>query len=151
MNSRKVDPLSGLFPYQKWMRVTGIEMFTRTICDRYHGKQMFTSQLDRIINPKNPLSKETNPAYPSNVFTLRRAIERLTHGSQTMMVQKKHYTRLYFANWFLKPWASTAIHRKGSSKRCENRRSSGISFVPIRHCTNARTTPPKSVLQQILA
>ncbi len=78
MNSRKADPLSGLFAYQKWMRVTGIEMFTRTICDRYHGKQMFTSQLDQIINPKNPLSKETNPAYPSNVFTLCRAIERLT-------------------------------------------------------------------------
>jgi len=76
MNSRKADPISGLFPYQKWIRITGIEMFTRTICDRYYGKQAFTSQLDDIINPKIPLYKNENPANPSKVFSLETAIAR---------------------------------------------------------------------------
>lgn len=77
MNSRKADPLVGLFPYQKWMRVNSIEMFTRTICDRYYGTQEFTSKLDEVINPKVSLYDKRNPANPSRVFTLRKALERL--------------------------------------------------------------------------
>ena len=53
MTSRKVDPMSGLQTYQKWMRVTGIEMYVRTICDRYSGSQKYTSQLEKILNPEH--------------------------------------------------------------------------------------------------
>ncbi|MDA7839024.1 hypothetical protein N9A45_01700 [bacterium] len=77
MNSRKSDPLAGLFPYQKWMRVTGAEMFTRTICDRYDNSQYFTERLESVINPKLPLYDEKNPANPTNVFILERVRKRL--------------------------------------------------------------------------
>lgn len=77
MNSRKADPLVGLFPYQKWMRVTGAEMFTRTICDRYDNSQKFTEAIERVINPKLPLYSASNPANPTNVFNLERAMKRL--------------------------------------------------------------------------
>lgn len=81
MTSRKVDPMSGLQTYQKWMRVTGIEMYLRTICDRYHGSQKFTSQLNTILDPKLELFKK-NPANPVNVFNLETAL-RLTPRNST--------------------------------------------------------------------
>jgi len=77
MNSRQSDPLSGLFPYQKWMRVTGVEMYVRTICDRYAGSQEFTNELDTLLNPKKGVNHAQNPANPSKVFDLNRALTRL--------------------------------------------------------------------------
>lgn len=77
MNSRKSDPLSGLHPYQKWMRVNGLEMYIRTICDRYDNSQNFTSRMDVLLNPKISVDKPGNQANPSNVFTIGRAIQRL--------------------------------------------------------------------------
>ena len=81
MNSRKVDPLSGLHPYQKWMKVSGLEMYTRTICDRYAESQEFTEEMDQILDPTHALFETkgdtetyTNPVNPSNVFTIDRAL-----------------------------------------------------------------------------
>jgi hypothetical protein len=92
MNSRKADPLSGLFPYQKWMLVSGVEMFTRTICDRYYGTQEFTSDIEKITNPKSPLYKVSNPAHPSRVFTLERAIERMSEDiADSKFLEESNY------------------------------------------------------------
>ena len=52
MNSRKADPLAGLYPYQKWQRVNGLEMYLRTVCDRYSGTQNFTSQMKKFCAPR---------------------------------------------------------------------------------------------------
>ena len=76
LTSRKVDPMSGLQTYQKWMRVTGIEMYLRTICDRYSRSQKYTSQLNDILHPKVTLGSTKNPACPMNVFTLEHALAR---------------------------------------------------------------------------
>lgn len=91
MNSRKTDPLSGLHPYQKWMRVTGKEMFIRTICDRYDDSQEFTSQMDSLLNPKIGLNDARNTANPSHVFTLDRAIARLPETVDPMFADKSAY------------------------------------------------------------
>ena len=91
MNSRKTDPLSGLHPYQKWMRVTDKEMFIRTICDRYDASQEFTRQMDSVLNPKIGLNDGRNPAYPSQVFTLDRAIRRLPESVNPMFADKSKY------------------------------------------------------------
>lgn len=74
-NSRKVDPLAGLHPYQKWMRVSGKEMYVRTICDRYAQSQEFTADLDNVLDPSKDIDNMENIANPSKVFTLRRALE----------------------------------------------------------------------------
>ena len=66
MNSRKVDPLSGLHPYQKWMKVSGLEMYTRTICDRYAENQEFTEQMDDILDPMNELFGEDDTGLYKN-------------------------------------------------------------------------------------
>lgn len=92
MNSRKTDPLAGLFSHQKWMLVSGVEMFTRTICDRYYGTQEFTAELESISNPKTPLYSASNPAHPSRVFTLERAIERLPEDTtDTEFLEESNY------------------------------------------------------------
>lgn len=91
MNSRKSDPLSGLHPYQKWMRVSGKEMFIRTICDRYDNSQGFTSQMDSLLNPKIGLNDFRNLAYPSRVFTIERAIKRLPETVDDMFADKSAY------------------------------------------------------------
>ena len=88
MNSRKTDPLSGLHPYQKWMRVTGKEMYIRTICDRYAGSQEFTSRMDEVLHPKIGLNDVRNCANPSHVFTLDRAIAR---AESHMFADKSKY------------------------------------------------------------
>ena len=100
MNSRKVDPLAGLHPHQKWMKVSGLEMYTRTICDRYEGNQKYTAQLDTILDPKNKLCIEpdfdkadcrSNPVNPVSVFNIDRAIARtIQHGP---MADKKFLDR----------------------------------------------------------
>jgi hypothetical protein len=74
-NSRKVDPLAGLKYYQKWSQVAGVEMYVRTVADRYSGTQRFTSKMDKILNPKCPLSAKENAANPRYVFTIDRALE----------------------------------------------------------------------------
>ena len=77
MNSRKVDPLAGLHPHQKWMKISGLEMYTRTICDRYANTQEYTAKLDDILDPRNNLFTEgANPVNPTEVFNIDRAIER---------------------------------------------------------------------------
>lgn len=76
MTSRKVDPMSGLQTYQKWMRLNGMEMYLRTICDRYSCSKKYTSQLDKILDPNVKLSGH-NPANPVRVFDLDTAL-RLT-------------------------------------------------------------------------
>lgn len=74
-NSRKVDPLAGLHPYQKWMRVSGKEMYVRTICDRYAQSQEFTADLDNVLDPNKDIDNMENIANPTNVFSLGRALE----------------------------------------------------------------------------
>ena len=74
-NTRKTDPLSGLQTYQKWMCVSGIEMYVRTVADRYGGTQKYTSQMDSIINPKRPLSEPNNVANPRWVFCIDNALK----------------------------------------------------------------------------
>lgn len=100
MNCRKVDPLSGLHPYQKWMKVSGLEMYTRTICDRYAGSQEFTDQMDTILNPSLNLSDESesedsgyvNPVNPSNVFTIDRALFRTPDTADKRFMSRELYT-----------------------------------------------------------
>ena len=93
MNSRKVDPLSGLHPYQKWMRVSGLEMYTRTICDRYAQSQEYTSQLDTILNPSSHLDKEgVNPVNPTDVFTIDRALGRTPDSADRRFTVRENYT-----------------------------------------------------------
>lgn len=91
MNSRKMDPLSGLHPHQKWMKVSGIEMYIRTICDRYDDSQDFTSNMDSLLNPKVGLHMEGNGANPSHVFTLKRAIKRMSQNADPMFSNISSY------------------------------------------------------------
>jgi len=95
MNSRKSDPLSGLHPYQKWMRVEGMEMYIRTICDRYYENQQFTSQMNNILAPKSSLadgSDTGNPANPVKVFTIDRAIQRTPLTADQRFLSRAAYT-----------------------------------------------------------
>ncbi len=92
MNCRKVDPLSGLFPYQKWMRCSGIEMYIRTVCDRYAKQQIYTAEMDSYLNPRNKLDKPNNSANPSNVFNIKKAMERLPQEAEPMFREKANYT-----------------------------------------------------------
>ena len=91
-NSRKVDPLAGLKPYQKWSQISGVEMYVRTIADRYSGTQGFTSELDSIINPKRPLSDSRNIANPKHVFTLDRALELIPDTADPKFKERSAYT-----------------------------------------------------------
>ena len=75
MNTRTSDPLAGLQPYQKWMRVTGMEMYVRSICDRYARSQEFTDRLDVILRPYETLENQNNRANPTKVFTFERAMD----------------------------------------------------------------------------
>jgi len=92
MNSRKVDPLSGLHPYQKWMRVSGIEMYIRTICDRYAGSQEYTSIMDRLLNPKVPLYNDGNFANPNKVFNIARAMDHVPDTAEPAFSSLDSYT-----------------------------------------------------------
>lgn len=92
MNSRKQDPLSGLHPYQKWMRVSGIEMYIRTICDRYAGSQEYTAQLDTMLNPKRPISEFANLANPRNVFNIQRMLDKTPDSAADAFAQLANYT-----------------------------------------------------------
>lgn len=74
-NSRKVDPVAGITEWQAWKKLSGMEMYVRTVCDRYTGTQEFTAQLDDITNPSKNLNDSTNPANPSNVFSLKNALK----------------------------------------------------------------------------
>ena len=91
MNSRKTDPLSGLHSYQKWMRVTGKEMYIRTICDRYHESQKFTQQIDSLLNPKIGLNDARNAVTPPKVFTLDGAIRRLPESADPLFTERTAY------------------------------------------------------------
>ena len=75
MNSRKVDELSGLYPYQKWKRVASIEMYIRTICDKYSHSQQFTNEMDSLMDPTVQLDSDDNSANPNQVFNMKRAME----------------------------------------------------------------------------
>lgn len=95
MNSRKADPLKGLYPYQKWMRVSGKEMYIRTICDGYHKTQDFTSQINDILKPSNKLDvdgPESNPANPTKVFTIDRALKYTPRTADKRFLVREHYT-----------------------------------------------------------
>lgn len=95
MNSRKTDPLSGLHPYQKWMRVSGMEMYIRTICDRYACSQQFTEQMDQILAPKSKLDMQGeggNPVNPVNVFTIDRAFEHTPTTADKRFMDRAAYT-----------------------------------------------------------
>ena len=96
MNSRKVDPLSGLHPYQKWMKVSGLEMYTRTICDRYAGTQEYTEKLDDILNSGNklgtcPEDKHSNPVSPTLVFNIDRAIKNTPPTANKLFCNRQSY------------------------------------------------------------
>ena len=91
-NTRKVDPLSGLQPYQKWMCVSGPEMYVRTVADRYAGSQQYTSQMDTIINPKRPLSDGNNIANPKWVFSIDNALEKIPDTVDAMFFDRQAYT-----------------------------------------------------------
>lgn len=92
MNCRKVDPLKGLNPWQKWMKVSGIEMYIRTICDRYSNSQSYTKNLDMFLNPSNKLDADGNLANPSMVFNIHRAMERLPENSHPDFQDMSKYT-----------------------------------------------------------
>ena len=91
-NARKQDPLTGLQSYQKWMRVTGPEMYVRTVADRYSGSQDFTTQMDSIINPKRPLSDPGNPANPKKVFSIDKALEKIPATADQSCKDRRAYT-----------------------------------------------------------
>ena len=91
-NSRKSDPIAGLQHYQKWMRVQGIEMYVRTICDRYSKSQDFTDKLDTILNPKMSLCSPDNAAHPENVFSLERAFAATPNTADPAFMQRSNYT-----------------------------------------------------------
>lgn len=91
-NTRKTDPLSGLQPYQKWMRVSGIEMYVRTVADRYVGAQTYTSQMDTIINPKRPLSEPNNVANPRWVFSIDHALQKIPESAEPIFKERVRYT-----------------------------------------------------------
>jgi len=95
MNSRKSDPLCGLHPYQKWMCVSGMEMYIRTICDRYYKNQDFTSNMDKILAPKSKLSDDGpdgNPANPKLVFTIDCAIQNTSASADPRFLSREAYT-----------------------------------------------------------
>ena len=91
-NSRKSDPIDGLQNYQKWMRVQGLEMYVRTICDRYSKSQNFTDTLDSILNPRTTLMVGGNEANPENVFSLDRALEVTPETADSAFLQRSNYT-----------------------------------------------------------
>lgn len=91
-NTRKVDPLSGLQSYQKWMCVSGPEMYVRTVADRYAGSQHYTSQMDTIINPKRPLSDGNNIANPKWVFSIDNALDKIPDTVDDMFCDRQTYT-----------------------------------------------------------
>ena len=90
-NSRKTDPIAGLQSYQKWMRVQGMEMYVRTICDRYSKSQDFTDRLDAILNPKISISDPQNAAHPESVFNLERALEATPETADPAFRQRTNY------------------------------------------------------------
>ena len=92
LNTRKADPLAGLHPYQKWQKVTGKEMYIRTICDRYDGSQEFTSLMDNILNPNTPLHSQDNLANPTFVFNIDRALKRVPAHAEAIFLDKAKYT-----------------------------------------------------------
>ena len=118
LNSRKVDPLSGLHPYQKWMRVSGKEMYVRTICDRYAQSQQFTERLDNILNPKQSIDCMENDANPSHVFTLERALSRTPDSANEMFSRLESYTndgttQIRFTNYnYVRRLSPEQIHPK---------------------------------------
>jgi hypothetical protein len=91
MNSRKSDPLSGLHPYQKWMRVCNTEMYIRTVCDRYDMSQKYTSKMTELLNPKNRLDKASNYANPNIVFNLRTAMKKTPETADPMFTEYQDY------------------------------------------------------------
>ena len=91
-NTRKSDPLSGLQTYQKWMCVSGVEMYVRTVADRYTNSQSYTSGMDGIINPKRPISTTDNPANPKNVFTIDNALKKIPDTADEMFSDRQAYT-----------------------------------------------------------
>ena len=97
-NTRKTDPLSGLQTYQKWMCVSGIEMYVRTVADRYGGTQKYTSQMDSIINPKRPLSEPNNVANPRWVFCIDNALKKIPASAEDGFNARVHYTGDPIAN-----------------------------------------------------
>ncbi len=104
MKTRKADPLAGLYPYQKWQRVNGLEMYLRTVCDRYSGTQNFTSQMNKILCPSAKLhdaDPETgNPANPSLVFTIDRALARTPLSADPRFLDRAAYVGNSKANTF---------------------------------------------------
>ena len=92
-NSRKVDPLSGLQPYQKYSQISGVEMYVRTVADRYSGTQQFTSHLDQILDPKNPINSVNNVANPRSVFTFDRAIDLIPDTADEKFKDRAVYTQ----------------------------------------------------------
>ena len=91
-NSRKADPIAGLQPYQKWMRIQGIEMYVRTICDRYSKSQLYTNSLDDILDPTVSLGTCHNKAHPKVVFTLERALLATPSTADPDFVTRLNYT-----------------------------------------------------------
>lgn len=96
MNTRKADPLAGLHPYQKWHRVNGLEMYLRTICDRYSGTQDYTSQMNKILCPTAKLHDSDpdtgNPVNPSLIFTIDRALARTPRSADPQFLDRAAYT-----------------------------------------------------------
>ena len=92
MNARKVDPLTGLREYQKWMVISGPEMYIRTVADRYAGSQEYTSLLDDILDPKTPLYHPNNLANPKWVFSIDRALAHLPDTTEESLCQRENYT-----------------------------------------------------------
>jgi len=92
MNSRKADPLSGLHPYQKWRRIAGLEMYIRTICDKYAGSQEYTAEMAGLLNPKIPISSGDNEANPSGVFNIARAMEKMPDSADPRFTDITSYT-----------------------------------------------------------
>ena len=96
MNTRKADPLAGLHPYQKWHRVNGLEMYLRTICDRYSGTQDYTSQMNKILCPTAKLHDSDpdtgNPVNPSLIFTIDRALARTPMSADPQFLSRAAYT-----------------------------------------------------------
>jgi hypothetical protein len=91
MNSRKSDPLSGLHPYQKWMRVCNTEMYVRTVCDRYDKSQKYTDKMTELLNPKNRLDLRSNAANPIHVFNIDSAMERTPETADSIFCNRTNY------------------------------------------------------------
>lgn len=93
MNCRKADPLSGLHPYQFYMRVNGLEMYARTICDRYDNSQHFTERLTKVLNPKVGVNHPGNEANPSKVFSLVRTVNRVADSARSCFKDPTSYAQ----------------------------------------------------------